>query len=110
MPRSRCLADSIHNFADALTAVPLWIAFVVGRPAATKRFTYGYRRAEDLAGLFVLAMIIGSSALAAWASLDRLFHPQMITNLGLVAIATIIGFAGNELVALYRIRVGKEIG
>ena len=104
------LADTIHNFSDALTAVPLWVAFVVGRRIATKRFTYGYGRAEDLAGLFVLAMIIGSSVLAAWTSIDRLIHPQVISNLGLVAVAGVIGFAGNELVAVYRIRVGTEIG
>ena len=104
------LADTIHNFSDALTALPLYVAFVVGRRAATKRFTYGYGRAEDLAGLFVLAMILGSSVLAAWTSIDRLIHPQVISSLGLVAIAGVIGFAGNELVALYRIRVGKEIG
>ena len=104
------LADTIHNFSDALTAFPLWIAFVLGRRAANKRFTYGYRRAEDLAGLFVLAMIIGSSALAFLTSLDRLIHPQEVTNLEFVAIAALIGFAGNELVAVYRIRVGKEIG
>jgi cation diffusion facilitator family transporter len=104
------LADTIHNFSDALTAVPLWIAFVVGRRAATKRFTYGYRRAEDLAGIFIVVMILFSAALAAWESIDRLLHPQALSNLGLLAIAGVIGFAGNELVALYRIRVGKEIG
>jgi cation diffusion facilitator family transporter len=104
------LADTIHNFADGLTAVPLWIAFVVGRRAANKRYTYGYGRAEDLAGLFVLVMIALSSALAAWASIDRLIHPQPISNLALLAGAGVIGFVGNELVALYRIRVGREIG
>lgn len=104
------LADTIHNFSDALTAVPLWLAFVVGRRAATKRFTYGYGRAEDLAGLFILAMIIGSSVLAAWTSIDRLIHPQILSNLGIVALAGVVGFAGNELVAIYRIRVGKDIG
>jgi cation diffusion facilitator family transporter len=104
------LADTIHNFADALTAVPLWVAFVLGRRAANRRYTYGYRRAEDLAGLFVLAMIAFSSALAAFESIDRLIHPETVTNLGLLALAGVVGFAGNELVALYRIRVGKEIG
>jgi cation diffusion facilitator family transporter len=104
------LADTIHNFADALTAVPLWIAFVLGRRAANKRYTYGYGRSEDLAGLFVLAMIAFSSALAAWESIDRLFNPHEVTNLALLAGAGVVGFAGNELVALYRIRVGKEIG
>jgi cation diffusion facilitator family transporter len=104
------LADTIHNFSDALTAIPLWIAFSIGRRPATKRFTYGYRRGEDIAALFVLVMIIGSSVLAAWTSIDRLLHPTVLTNLGFVAIAGIIGFAGNEAVAMYRIRVGNEIG
>ena len=104
------LADTIHNFSDALTAVPLWIAFVLGRRLPTKRYTYGYRRAEDLAGLFVLAMILLSSLLAAWESIDRLLHPRQLDNLGLLAIAGVIGFLGNELVAIYRIRVGQEIG
>ena len=104
------LADTIHNFSDALTAVPLGIAFVLGRRQATKRYTYGYGRAEDLAGIFIVAMIALSAAVAAWQALDRLINPQPISNLGLLAIAGVIGFAGNELVALYRIRVGKEIG
>lgn len=104
------LADTIHNFSDALTAVPLWIAFVLGRRAATRRYTYGYRRAEDLAGIFIVAMIMLSAGLAAWESIDRLLNPRPLTNLGLLVAAGLIGFAGNELVALYRTRVGKEIG
>lgn len=104
------LADTIHNLADATTAVPLWIAFVVGRRAATARFTYGYRRAEDLAGLFVLAMITFSSGLAAWQSLYRLLNPQPVANLGLLVAGGLIGFVGNELVAVYRIREGEAIG
>ena len=104
------LADTIHNFSDGLTAVPLWVAFVIGRRAANRSYTYGYGRAEDIAGLFVVAMIAFSVVLAAWTSIDRLINPQQVSNLGLLAGAGIIGFAGNELVALYRIRVGKEIG
>lgn len=104
------LADTIHNFSDALTSVPLWIAFIVGRRAATRRYTYGYRRAEDLAGIFIVAMIAFSAILAGWESIHRLIEPQPVTNLGLVMIAGVFGFIGNELVALYRIRVGKEIG
>ncbi|MEK6720095.1 MAG: cation diffusion facilitator family transporter [Chloroflexota bacterium] len=104
------LADTVHNFSDALTAVPLWIAFVVGRRVATRRYTYGYRRAEDLAGIFIVAMILFSAGLAAWESINRLIHPQPLSNLGLLAIAGFIGFLGNELVALYRIRIGTEIG
>jgi cation diffusion facilitator family transporter len=104
------LADTIHNFSDALTSVPLWIAFVLGRRAANRRYTYGYRRAEDIAGLFIVGMIAFSAVLAGWESVQRLLDPQPISSLWLVAAAGVIGFAGNELVALYRIRVGKEIG
>ncbi|MDT0276215.1 cation diffusion facilitator family transporter [Blastococcus goldschmidtiae] len=104
------LADTIHNVADALTAVPLWIAFVVGRRAATRRYTYGYGRAEDLAGLFIVAMIAGSAALAAFESIRRLLDPAPVQHLGWVALAGFVGFLGNELVALYRIRVGRAIG
>jgi cation diffusion facilitator family transporter len=104
------LADTIHNFSDALTAVPLWIAFVLGRRAANRRYTYGYRRAEDLAGLFIVGMIALSALLAGWESIHRLLEPQPISNLWLVVAAGLIGFAGNELVAVYRIRVGRDIG
>ncbi len=104
------LADTIHNFSDAFTAIPLWIAFVVGRRATTRRYTYGYGRAEDLAGLFIVAMIALSAVVAGYESIRRLFDPQPITNVGVVLVAGIIGFAGNEVVALYRIRVGRRIG
>jgi len=104
------LADTIHNFSDALTAVPLWIAFAIGSRAATRRYTFGYRRAEDLAGLFVLLMIAASAILAAYESVSRLITPQPITNIPVVLVAGFLGFLGNEAVALYRIRVGRSIG
>ena len=104
------LADTVHNFSDALTAVPLWVAFVLGRRVASRRFTFGYGRAEDLAGLFIVAMIALSAIVAAWQSIDRLIHPQPLDNLGWVVAAGLIGFAGNEVVAIYRIRVGQRIG
>ena len=104
------LADTIHNFADALTAIPLWIAFVLSRRAANRRYTYGYGRAEDLAGVFIVAMIALSSILAAYESIRRLVDPQPITHAWVVLVAGLIGFAGNELVAIYRIRVGNKIG
>ena len=103
-------ADSIHNFSDALTAVPLWIAFALGTRAATRRYTYGFGRAEDLAGLFVVAMITLSSMIAGYESVRRLIHPVHIDNIGWVAAAGLVGFLGNELVALYRTRVGHRIG
>lgn len=103
-------ADTIHNFSDALTAIPLWIAFVLGRRAASKRFTYGLGRVEDLAGLFVVLMIALSAIIAGYQAVRRLIHPLPIEHLGWVAAAGVIGFLGNELVALYRIRVGRRIG
>src|SRR4051794_39140600 len=104
------LGDTLHNVADAMTAVPLLIAFRLARRPPTKRFTYGYGRAEDLGGLFVVAMIALSSALAAYEAIDRLLHPRPVTRLWAVAAAALVGFVGNELVARYRIRVGRQIG
>ncbi len=104
------LGDTIHNFADALTAIPLGIAFWLGRRRPTKRYTYGYGRSEDLAGIFVVAMIALSSAVAAWEASQRLLHPRTVHNIGWVAAAGLVGFAGNELVAVYRVRVGRKIG
>lgn len=104
------LADTIHNVADASTAIPLWIAFSIGRRLPTRRYTYGYGRAEELAGVFVIAMIAGSAALAGWESLRKLLDPQPIEHLGWIAAAGVIGFLGNELVAQYRIRTGEQIG
>ena len=104
------LGDTLHNAADALTAVPLWLAFRLGRRAPTSRFTYGYGKAEDVAGLAVLALIFGSAAFAGYEAVDRLVHPQKITHLGLVMAAAVVGAVGNEVVAQYRIRVGRRIG
>lgn len=104
------LADTIHNFSDALTAVPLWIAFALSRRAATRRYNYGYGRAEDLAGLFVVLMIALSAVLAGYESIRRLIDPQPLTYVWVVVAAGVIGFLGNELVAVYRIRVGRAIG
>jgi len=104
------LADTIHNASDALTAVPLWIAFVLGRRAASRRYTYGYGRVEDLAGLFIVVMIALSALVAGYEAVRRFVEPQPVTNLGWVLAAGLVGFAGNELVAVYRIRVGRQIG
>lgn len=104
------LADTVHNFSDALTAIPLWIAFALGRRAPTRRYTYGFGRAEDLAGLFVVAMITLSAIIAGFEAVRRLLNPVPIEHVGWVAVAGLVGFVGNELVALYRIRVGRQIG
>ncbi|WP_446040331.1 cation diffusion facilitator family transporter [Streptomyces sp. SID1121] len=104
------LGDTVHNIADALTALPLGIAFVLGRRAADRRFTYGYGRAEDLAGIVIVLTIAASAVLAAWTTIDRLVNPRDLHHLPAVAAAAVVGFLGNEWVARYRIRVGREIG
>ncbi|MFP5022342.1 cation diffusion facilitator family transporter [Pseudonocardia phyllosphaerae] len=104
------LADTIHNFSDALTAVPLWIAFVLAGRAPSRRYTYGYGRAEDLAGVFVVTMIALSAVVAGYESVRRLFAPEPVQHVGVLIAAGVIGFVGNEIVAVYRIRVGRRIG
>jgi cation diffusion facilitator family transporter len=104
------LGDTVHNVADALTAVPLGIAFLLGRRAATRAYTYGFGRAEDLAGVVIVLVIAASAVASTWLAVDRLLHPQAMTHLPWVFAAGLIGFAGNEVVARYRIRVGRRIG
>jgi cation diffusion facilitator family transporter len=104
------LADTIHNFGDAATAIPLGIAFVLVRRGVSKRFTYGLGRVEDLAGLMIVATITVSALVASYAAIQRLMHPQALEYLGAVMVASVIGFLGNEGVAVFRIRVGRQIG
>ncbi|GAA4607054.1 cation diffusion facilitator family transporter [Actinoplanes octamycinicus] len=104
------LGDTLHNVADALTAVPLGIAFLLGRRAATRAYTYGFGRAEDLAGVVIVLVIAASAAASAFFAVRRLVEPQAMTHLPWVFAAGLVGFAGNELVARYRIAVGRRIG
>ena len=104
------LADTIHNFGDAATALPLWAAFALARRPPTRRFTYGYGRAEDLAGLLIVLAILATGVIAGYESITRLDDPPEIDYLWAVVVASIVGFIGNEAVALFRIKVGKEIG
>lgn len=104
------LADTIHNLSDALTAVPLFIAFRLSRRRPTQRYTYGFGRAEDIAGIFVIAMIALSAIVAGWEAINRLVHPRPVEHIGVLVLAGLVGFAGNELVALFRIREGQAIG
>ena len=104
------LADTIHNFGDAATAIPLGIAFLFARKRPNKRFTFGYGRVEDLAGVTIVFTILFSALVAGYESIDRFFHPQDISYLWAVAAASTVGFLGNEAVAIFRIRVGRRIG
>ena len=103
------LADTIHNVGDAVTAIPLWIAFMLARRKPSKTFTYGLGRVEDLAGIAIVLIILFSALFAGYQALDRLYNPQAIQFLGWVAAAGLIGFIGNEAVAVFRIRTGREI-
>jgi len=104
------LSDTIHNFGDAATAVPLWIAFAFARLGANKRFTLGYGRVEDLAGVLVVLIILFSAVVAGYQAVGRLLDPEPVGLLWAVAAASVVGFVGNEAVAVFRIRVGREIG
>ena len=104
------LADTIHNFADAATAIPLGIAFWLARRAASRRFTYGLGRVEDFAGLAIIATVLGSAGLALYEAVSRFVHPHTVSLLWAVALASVVGFVGNEAVAIFRIRVGRQIG
>jgi len=103
------LADTIHNVGDAVTAIPLWVAFMLARRKPSRTFTYGLGRVEDIAGLFIVAIILFSALVAGYQSINRLINPEPISHLGWVFIAGLIGFVGNEVVAVFRIRVGREI-
>src|SRR6266496_242608 len=103
------LADTIHNFGDAATAIPLWVAFALARWKPNKRFTYGYGRVEDLAGVAIVLTIAFSALVAGYETIRRFIHPQPVGYLWAVMAASIVGFIGNEAVALLRIKVGKEI-
>jgi cation diffusion facilitator family transporter len=104
------LADTIHNFGDAAIAIPLWIAFIVVRKKPTNRFTYGYGRVEDLAGIVVVFAIFISGVVVGYESLSRFSTPHPVEHLWAVVVASMIGFLGNEAVAVFRIKVGREIG
>lgn len=104
------LVDTIHNIGDAATAIPLWIAFTLARLKPSKRFTYGYGRVEDLAGVSIVLIILLSAIVAGYESLNRLLHPATVMYLRAVMAASVIGFLGNEAVAQLRIKVGREIG
>jgi cation diffusion facilitator family transporter len=104
------LADTVHNFGDAATALPLWVAFALARRRPTERFTYGFGRLEDLAGMAIVLIMALSALLAGYEAIMRLVHPRPVAYLGAVALASLVGFLGNEAVAIFRIKVGKAIG
>lgn len=103
------LADTIHNIGDATTAIPLWVAFVLARRKPSKTFTYGLGRVEDLAGILIVLIILFSAIVAGYQAISRLLHPEPVQQLGWLAAAGVIGFLGNEIVAVFRIRIGRQM-
>lgn len=104
------LADTIHNLGDAATAIPLGIAFLFALKKSTKRFTYGFGRIEDLAGVIIVILILFSAIIAGYEAIQRIIYPKPIQNIWAVIVASLAGFIGNETVAVFRIKIGKEIG
>lgn len=104
------ISDSLHNLGDALTAIPLWVAFSIGKRQPTRSYTYGYHRFEDFAGVIIVIAVAVSAGLIVWESVGRLFDPRLVENIPWVIAAGLIGVLGNELVARYRILVGRRIG
>lgn len=92
------LADLIHNFGDALTAVPVGVAFLMRS-----------RKAEGYAGLFVVAIIFFSAVVAGFEAVRRIIEPQAPTDVLIYALAGVIGFAGNWLAAGVRTRAGRRL-
>jgi cation diffusion facilitator family transporter len=95
---------------DAVNGIPLWIALIVSRRAATRRYTYGYGRAEDLAGVFIVLLIAVSAVVAGYESYQRFVNPEPLRYVWWVIAAAVIGFVGNEAVGLFEMRIGREIG
>lgn len=104
------LADTAHNLVDALNSIPLLIAFYLARRPPTRRYNYGFGKAEDVAGIFIVLSIAVSAGFIFWESFPKLLNPQPLTNAGWVAAAAIIGALGNEAVAFIQIRAGRKIG
>lgn len=104
------LADTMHNIGDAASGLPLWLAFILTRQAPTRRFTYGYGRTEDVVGLLIVLMIVGSGMVVAYESMTHLWNPPTVQHLWALGVASVIGFLGNEWVARYCLKVGHEIG
>src|SRR5579875_1270286 len=102
-------ADALHNLGDVFTTVALWIAFVISSRTANQRYTYGYYRSEDLAGIFIVLVIIGSAVAGAAESIVKLTNGNIPTQIYWSMAAALVGVVGNEVLAQYKIAVGKRI-
>lgn len=103
------LADGLHNLGDVSTTVALAIAFILSRRAPNRRFPYGYHRVEDLAGLVVLALIVGSAVASGVTSVEHLIHRQQLSSAWLALGVAASGFLGNEIAGQYKVRAGTRL-
>ena len=103
------LADALHNLGDVFTTVGIYFGFRMSRRAASSRYPYGYGRAEDLAGVVVVAAIWVSAGIAFFQSYEKLISGRPTTELGFGMAAAVIGIVGNQIVARYKSRVGRQI-
>ena len=103
------LADGLHNLGDVLTTAALAVAFTLSRRAPSRRFPYGYHRAEDLAGLVVVLLIVASAVASAVTSVEHLLHRQQLTMPAWALVSALVGFAGNEAVARYKEVQGRRL-
>jgi cation diffusion facilitator family transporter len=103
------LGDALHNLSDVSTSVLVFVGFRASRKAATERYPYGYERAEDLAGIGVAVVIWASAAVAGAESVNKLIHHGTTQHLGWGIGAAAAGILGNQLVARYKLVVGRKI-
>jgi cation diffusion facilitator family transporter len=103
------LGDALHNLSDVSTSGAVWFGFRISRRTATPSHTYGYERAEDLAGLGVALVIWASAVFAAVASYHKLVEHGTTSHLSLAMVGAVIGMLGNQGVAWYKLRIGRRI-
>jgi cation diffusion facilitator family transporter len=103
------LGDALHNLSDVSTSALVFVGFRASRKLPSERYPYGYQRAEDLAGIGVALVIWGSALVAGFESVTKLLHHGSTTHLGWGIAAAAVGIAGNQIVARYKLLVGKRI-
>ncbi|WP_343571292.1 cation diffusion facilitator family transporter [Mycobacterium sp.] len=103
------LGDALHNLSDVSTSALVFVGFRASRRLPTERYTYGYERAEDLAGIGVALVIWSSAIVAGQESVEKLINHGSTGHVGWGIAAAAVGIAGNQLVARYKLTVGRRI-
>jgi cation diffusion facilitator family transporter len=103
------LGDALHNLSDVSTSLVVFLGFRVSRRTPSQRYPYGLERAEDLAGLGVAVVVWASAVFAGWESVHKLLAGSGTSHVGAGIAAAALGIVGNQLVARYKLRVGRRI-